>query len=195
MDQYFLPVLLAASLLGSHWAFKAKKLNIVHHNSLYVIALGLISVSLATLAKMTLDPLGADSGTLQRMLVNLAIYAAMPMILTAVLCIGLEKQISLAGWGRWLLALFALFELLRRMDQGAIYTQTLMLTEVAGLVVALWLFRASKIRIPLVIVTLNAAAITLLYFQQDTALVSLLGAVAAMALGYAALLIGRSVVQ
>lgn len=195
MDQYFLPVLLATSLVGSYWAFKAKKLNTVHHNSLYVIALGLISLSLATLASMTLDPLGADSGTLQRMLVNLAIYAGMPMILTAVLCIGLEKQISLAGWGRWLLALFALFELLRRMDQGTIYTQTLIILEVAGLVVALWLFRTSKIRIPLAIVTLNAAAITLLYFQQDTALISLLGAVAAMALGYAALVIGREATQ
>ncbi|MDY6891579.1 MAG: hypothetical protein SVU24_08285 [Pseudomonadota bacterium] len=92
---------------------------------LKVSRLALLGVALAALSRLTLSDGGQDIATLRRMLDNLALYAALPLLASAMLGATLRWYWSKAGWGRWLLGLFALFELCRRMGLGEAYTLTL----------------------------------------------------------------------
>jgi hypothetical protein len=87
-----------------------------------VSSLALLFVAVAALGRLTLTGSGQDIETLQRMLDNLALYAALPLLATVMLGQVMQWHWSRAGWGRWLLALFALFELCRRMQLGDAYT-------------------------------------------------------------------------
>ena len=84
--------------------------------------LALVFIAAAALGRLTLNAASQDTETLRRMLDNLALYAALPLLATAVLGQALNWHWSRAGWGRWLLGLFALFELCRRMELGELYT-------------------------------------------------------------------------
>lgn len=114
-----------------------------------VISLSALALAIATLAQLTLDPEGSDTGTLLRISNNLAIYAAAPMLVTAVGAIAKNYPISRPAWGRWLLGLFALFELCRRMGYGEQYTLVLGVCCLAGLLAALAWFKSRPIAIPL----------------------------------------------
>ena len=118
-------------------------------SDLLVIVLSAVALAVSMLAQLTLDPLGSDSGTLLRMLNNLAIYAAAPMLVTAVGAITRPYPISRPAWGRWLLGLFALFELCRRMGFGEEYTLVLGICCIAGLAVTLRWLKTSKYATPL----------------------------------------------
>jgi hypothetical protein len=91
----------------------------------YMFALGGLSLALAALGRLALTGSGQDPQTLRLMLDNLAYYAGLPMMASVAIAHGWQRQWSRAAWGRWLLGLFALFELLRRSDMGALYAQTL----------------------------------------------------------------------
>jgi hypothetical protein len=93
----------------------------------YMFALGALSLALAALGRLVLTRTGSEQQTLQLMLDNLAYYAGLPMIASVAIAHGWNRQWSRAAWGRWLLGLFALFELVRRSDTGVLYSQGLAL--------------------------------------------------------------------
>ncbi len=94
---------------------------------LKVISLACTFIALAALASITLTGSDQDSLTLNRMLSNLAIYAGLPLISSALLALARGWEWSRAAWGRWLLALFAMFELCRRSGIGEDYSEGLMI--------------------------------------------------------------------
>ncbi len=94
---------------------------------LKVISLACTFIALAALASITLTGSDPDSLTLNRMLSNLAIYAGLPLISSALLALARGWEWSRAAWGRWLLALFAMFELCRRSGIGEGYSEGLMI--------------------------------------------------------------------
>ncbi|MGH1432757.1 MAG: hypothetical protein ACRBB4_16795 [Neptuniibacter sp.] len=95
------------------------------HNStaLMVISLAAAFISCAAAGDLLLSGNDQDSLTLKRLLDNLALFAAVPLIASALLDLSFKYNWSKAAWGRWLLALFALFELCRRSGIGTEYTQ------------------------------------------------------------------------
>lgn len=186
LEIVLLLVLLAGSLAGSYLALRAKAHANEHQNSVYVIALSLLSVGLATLGELTLDPDGMDSGTLLRMLKNLAIYAALPMSVTALLAVGFNKEISLPGWGRWLLGLFALFELLRRMGYGETYLWVLTVSLLLGMLIAILTIKIKPVQILLSLGWIGGSAAAFLYFANATTLIPAAATLPAVTLGLTA---------
>lgn len=140
-------LLLLLVCLGAAWVAKPQASRAVSSHSEYlVISLSLLAVAVALLGQITLDPKGSDSGTLLRILNNLALYAAAPMLVTAVVAIAKSYPISRPAWGRWLLGLFALFELCRRMGYGEQYTFVLGLCCLGGLLTSVYWWKQSAIR-------------------------------------------------
>ena len=126
-------MLLAAALFSAVLMFRQTQ-DIATEQSLLlkVSSLALLFVAVAALGRLTLTGSGQDIETLQRMLDNLALYAALPLLATVMLGQVMQWHWSRAGWGRWLLALFALFELCRRMQLGDAYT--LLMGALIGLI-------------------------------------------------------------
>jgi len=116
-------LLLAAALVSAVLMFRQTE-DIAGEQSLLlkVSSLALAFVAMAALGRLTLTESGQDIETLQRMLNNLALYAALPLLATAMLGQVMQWHWSRAGWGRWLLTRFALVELCRRMQLGEAYT-------------------------------------------------------------------------
>jgi len=102
-----------------------------------------------------------DQQTLQRMLNNLAYFAAMPLLAAALLAQAWQQNWSRAGWGRGLLALFALFELCRRSEVGELYAQ--LLAAAAVICIAVATLRSSQHRLAGAAVAATLAAATLLF--------------------------------
>lgn len=98
-----------------------------------LIALSAGFIAASALGAMVLDAQSTDSQTMLRFLDNLKIYIALPLIASLILAAGFEYFFSRAAWGRWVLALFALFELLRRLGHGEVYTEVLLWSCVAAL--------------------------------------------------------------
>ena len=167
--------LLAA--LGVALAAKAKANREDSHSSEYfVITLSALAAALSVLGQLTLDAEGSDSGTLLRILNNLAIYAGAPMLVTAVVAIAKNYPISRPAWGRWLLGLFALFELCRRMGYGEGYTLTLGVCCLVGLAASLVWFRTRAVLLPTVAAVALMAAGFAAHYLATAALSLLLGA-------------------
>ncbi|MFY0678874.1 MAG: hypothetical protein JXR18_16515 [Neptuniibacter sp.] len=105
-------------------AGRSYRLSEKHNNTaLMVISLAAAFVSCAAAGDLLLSGNDQDSLTLKRLLDNLALFAAVPFIASALLDLSFKYNWSKAAWGRWLLALFALFELCRRSGIGTEYTQ------------------------------------------------------------------------
>lgn len=100
-----------------------------------ISSLSLLFIAVAALGRLALFSSNQDIATLQRMLENLALYAALPLLASVMLAQAWNRHWSRAGWGRWLLGLFALFELCRRMNIGEQYT--LVMGATIGLVLLL----------------------------------------------------------
>lgn len=116
-------VLLAAALFSAVLMFRQTEDTSEEQRLLLkVSSLALVFVAVAALGRLTLTGSSQDIETLQRMLDNLALYVALPLLATVMLGQAMQWHWSRAGWGRWLLGLFALFELCRRMELGATYT-------------------------------------------------------------------------
>lgn len=158
-------ILLLAALAGALLLFRrSDALAEAPRSQLQVSSLSLVFVAFAALGQLLLTPgaAGQDAATLQRMLDNLALYAGLPLLVTAVLALAMDWYWSKAGWGRWLLALFALFELCRRMGLGEDYTLWLSVALAAGLLVAAWRLQGLASRLacalaaPLLLISLSA---------------------------------------
>ncbi|BBB27658.1 hypothetical protein [Amphritea japonica] len=99
-------------------------------------ALSALFIALSALAELLLNQASSDIETLQRMFANLAYYAALPLLASAMLVSTRNQHWQRAAWGRWLIGLFALFELLRRMEQGELYTQIIAVAVSATMLLA-----------------------------------------------------------
>lgn len=130
-------LILVAALASAVLLFRrSEALAEAPQSQLQVSSLSLVFIALAAMGQLLLTPDNQDVATLQRLLGNLALYAGLPLLVTAVLALSMGWFWSKAGWGRWLLALFALFELLRRMGLGESYTLWLSVALAAALLVA-----------------------------------------------------------
>ena len=125
-------------------------------------ALAAVFVGLAALGELLLQQAGQDLATLQRMLSNLAYYVSLPFLASALLVSIRNDHWSRPAWGRWLIGLFALFELLRRMEQGELYTQIVAMV-VSGVMLTMALqLRQKLLRGMAIFAALNMAVALLL---------------------------------
>jgi hypothetical protein len=183
-------LLLLAALSGAVLLFRrSEQLQEAPRSQLQVSSLSLVFVALAAMGQLLLTPTSQDIATLQRLLDNLALYAGLPLLATAALALAMGWYWSKAGWGRWLLALFALFELCRRMGLGADYTLWLSAALAAALLVAAWRLQGVLPRLlcvsaaPLLLISISGAelmvaelSITLRQLAQAAGLLLLSGA-------------------
>lgn len=157
-------LLLLAALSGAVLLFRrSEQLQEAPRSQLQVSSLSLVFVALAAMGQLLLTPTSQDIATLQRLLDNLALYAGLPLLATAALALAMGWYWSKAGWGRWLLALFALFELCRRMGLGEDYTLWLSAALTAALLVTAWQLQGLLPRLlcvlaaPLLLVSISGA--------------------------------------
>lgn len=138
MTSLALGALLVGALYAA-WQLQggAEKVKPEAQVTLHASALAALFVGLAALADLLLDPADADLGTLQRMLGSLGYFVALPFLASALIVAVRGDHWSRPAWGRWLIGLFAFFELFRRMEQGELYTQI-----IAGLVPVVMLITA-----------------------------------------------------
>lgn len=117
------------------------------HTASMVISLSAAFIACSTAGNLLLQTADQDLQTLKRILNNLAYYAAIPLIASAMLDFAWKFEWSKAAWGRWLLALFALFELCRRSEIGATYSQVMALISVAVLLISMLRFSRLSVRV------------------------------------------------
>lgn len=102
--------------------------------SLILMAVAFIAAS--EVGQLTLTNSSQDAQTMQRLLSNLATYISTPLMASLLFAASFGYYFSRRGWGRWVLALFAMFELMRRMELGVSYSVVLGAITVAALAVA-----------------------------------------------------------
>ena len=125
-------VLVASALFAAGRHYKTAEND---NSNAFVVSVSACFIAAAAAAGLiTTD--SVDQQTLQRMLDNLAYFAAMPLLASALVANAWQQSWSRAGWGRGLLALFALFELCRRSEVGELYAQLLAAAAVISIVVA-----------------------------------------------------------
>ncbi|MBV0934200.1 hypothetical protein [Marinobacterium weihaiense] len=172
-------LLLAAALGAAMLLFRhADTQPEAPRSQLQVGCLSLVFITLAAMGQLLLTPQNQDVATLQRLLDNLALYAGLPLLVTATLAQAMGWYWSRAGWGRWLLALFALFELFRRMGRGEDYTLWLSFALAAALLLTAWrqqrlLARlATALSAPLLLVSLSAPALMVAELPESARLLA-----------------------
>lgn len=136
-------LLLLAAIASTLYLYRGTQDTLDSSSEIKVTRLSLLSMIIALIGSFTLTSDSMDSSTLLRMLNNLALYAGTPMMASALLARALQRSFTMQTWGRYLLALIALFELCRRMDAGAGYAMVLAIVLIGALGAAAFL---SKIR-------------------------------------------------
>jgi hypothetical protein len=132
---------LGALLIGALFAAlqlqkSAQRLPDAPRATLQAGALSALFIALSALAELLLNQTGSDIETLQRIFANLAYYAALPLLASVMLVSTRNQHWQRPAWGRWLIGLFALFELLRRMEHGELYTQIIAVAVSATMLLA-----------------------------------------------------------
>ena len=163
-------VLLISALATAGWSYRgATQLSGDKQTTLQVLSLCSSFIALAALADLLLTDTGSDLTTLQRMLGNLAYYAAIPLIASTAVATGRKQHWSRPAWGRWLIALFALFELLRRMEYGAEYSQVMAALCVLAIALSALRFSSAAAK-SLGLIAASGFAIALLLFGPGSLL-------------------------
>ncbi len=135
MDSIALLLLALSSGYSSIWQHRRTSETAADFN-LKVLALSSLFIALSAVAQLLIGDQSGDFYTLRRMLENLAYFAAIPLMATAAIAISMQKVWSKPAWGRWLLGLFAFFELLRRMQYGEQYAQFIAAIAAVALIYA-----------------------------------------------------------
>ena len=131
-----------------------------------VISLASVFIALAALAELLLTSPDQDTMTLRRMLTNLATYAGLPLISSALLALARGWEWSSAAWGRWLLVLFAMFELCRRSGVGEQYSEGLNVAIAAVWLISTLLLGAGLAKLLAILSALLATSALLLFSPQ-----------------------------
>lgn len=161
----FALIALVASALFSALQLQrsAEKLADEPKVTLQAASLSALFIGVAALAELLLDNSDIDLQTLQRMLSNLAYYAALPLLASAIIVTARNDHWSRPAWGRWLIGLFALFELLRRMEHGELYTQILAVAISVAVLYATIIQSNATLRRTALLITLNLSLALLLF--------------------------------
>lgn len=106
------------------------------HKASMVVSLSATFIACSTLGTLLIHQQTPDLITLKRILANLSFYAGIPLLASAFVDIAWKHDWSKPTWGRWLLVLFALFELTRRAEFGAQYSQIMAALSVAALLIS-----------------------------------------------------------
>lgn len=134
--------------------------------TLQAASLSLAFIGFAALADLltTLFVVSSDMDlqTFQRLLSNLAYYAAIPLLASTMLISARNSHWSRPAWGRWLIGLFALFELLRRMEHGEIYTQVVAVAVSAVMLASAFMTSHKQLRNATLLAAANMAVALLL---------------------------------
>ena len=151
--------LMLASLASILLLFRGTKESIDSSAEIKVARLSILSFILAVIGEFTLTSNSMDSDTLARMLSNLALYAGAPLLVSSILAKALDRSFTMQTWGRYLLAIIALFELCRRMEVGQQYSNALGIILILTLIVSAFTTKTKTMRLPLSIsaITLGAA--------------------------------------
>lgn len=135
-----------------------------HYTSGFAISLSGAFIAASALATLLLSGSSdQDQQTLLRMLNNLAYYAALPLISSALVADALGQNWQKPAWGRWLLALLALFELTRRAQVGLEYSQILAAAVALGMLFATLRARTFTVRLGTALAGIAVAAAALLF--------------------------------
>ncbi|MBN0989227.1 hypothetical protein [Amphritea pacifica] len=134
--------------------------------TLQAASLSLAFIGVAALADLlttlSLASSSIDLQTFQRLLSNLAYYAAIPLLASAMLVSARNSHWSRPAWGRWLIGLFALFELLRRMEHGEIYTQMVAVAVSAAMLASAFMTGEKQLRSITLLAAINMAVALML---------------------------------
>ena len=172
--------LMLASLASIMLLFRGTKESIDSSAEIKVARLSILSFILAVIGEFTLTSNSMDSDTLARMLSNLALYAGAPLLVSSILAKALDRNFTMQTWGRYLLAIIALFELCRRMEVGENYGYALGIILILTLIVSAFTTKTKTMRLPLSIsaITLGAAfAGYLMQAEQAVVIICLMLAV------------------
>ena len=148
--------LMLASLASILLLFRGTKESIDSSAEIKVARLSILSFILAVIGDFTLTSNSMDSDTLARILSNLALYAGAPLLVSSILAKALDRNFTMQTWGRYLLAIIALFELCRRMEVGENYGYALGIILVVTIVIAALITKNKTMHLPL-----SISAITL----------------------------------
>lgn len=134
------------------------------YTSGFVVSLSSVFIAASAAASLLLSgTLDQDQQTLLRMLNNLAYYAAIPLIGSALLADAIGQNWQKPTWGRWLLALLALFEITRRAESGLEYSQIMAVLVAASMLFAAIRYSRIAARVGCLIAALALGAGTLLF--------------------------------
>ncbi|GGK85231.1 hypothetical protein [Amphritea balenae] len=156
-------LLIGALMAAYQLQRSAEKLPDEPKSTLQAAALSSLFIGVSALAEILLNQGGADIQTLQRMLSNLAYYAALPLIASALLVAARNDHWTRPAWGRWLIGLFALFELLRRMEYGELYTQIVAVTVSGVMLLGALLIKQKLIQGIALLAAINMAMALVLF--------------------------------
>lgn len=177
-------ILFTLLCLAVSWIAKTRATRPIASSAEYmVISLSLLSAAIASMGELLLDSTGSDSGTLQRMFTNLAIYTGAPMLVTALVALARAYPISRPAWGRWLLGLIAFFEFCRRMGYGEQYTLVMALCLIAASLLSVIWFKSNRVRALILAATLSFTAAIIAHYEATLALALLLGCAGVVLLG------------
>lgn len=119
-------LLLLSSAASAVWLLHRHRQEVPERHPLVrVFAVSTLFIGADALTRLLIQAQSNDQHTLLQMTENLALYVALPFLATLLLAAAKGWYWSMAAWGRWLLGLIAFFELARRADMGAAYTQGL----------------------------------------------------------------------
>ncbi len=139
------------------------------HTPSMVISLAAAFIACSAAGDILLQQPDQDTQTLKRILGNLAFFAGIPLIASAILASAWKYDWSRAAWGRWLLVLFALFELCRRSDFGATYSQ--IMAVICAAVIAISFLKFKPIQTKLIgIISSAALAVSLLIYSPSASI-------------------------
>lgn len=134
------------------------------YTSGFTISLSATFLAASAVASMLLTgSQDQDHQTLLRMLNNLAYYAAVPLIASAMVADAIGQNWSKPAWGRWLLVLLALFEVTRRGEAGLEYSQIMSVLVAASMLFAAVKLQSLMARLGSLVAAISIAAAALLF--------------------------------
>ena len=119
-----------------------------HKTLAFLLFLSSCFIAAGSLAEWGIESSTTDAETAKRLFSNLKHYIAIPLISSLILATSWHRFWSTAMWGRWVLALFALFELMRRTDLGGHYALALGGAVTVALLVAFIRYKNNDVRLP-----------------------------------------------
>ncbi len=119
-----------------------------HKTLAFLLLLSACFIAAGSIAEWGLVAQTTDAETAKRLFSNLKHFIAIPLIGSVLLAASFNRFWTTAIWGRWVLALFALFELMRRTDLGQNYALWLGAAVMSALLISFARNNAHNIRIP-----------------------------------------------